>query len=145
MDKFFNSLEYIDIDMACHWLGQLIEFFRCTTEYLWSCARVIRHLFTSTALRSKGPLRREFGSGFATQQVIGVELCQVDSPVCAYETLKPHKIGGINVTGMAGWRFQIRKVQEANARFLLDTDRTKRADHSVRSDDIKRLASSPQS
>ena len=25
MDKFFNSLEYIDIDMACQWLGHLIE------------------------------------------------------------------------------------------------------------------------
>jgi len=49
----------------------------------------------------EGFIAPRIGSRFVVQQVIGIELCQVDSPACAYEAFEPHRSGGINVTGLA--------------------------------------------
>ena len=141
MDKFFNSLEYIDIDMACHWLGQLIEspFPLHNRVFMELCALYSTPVYIDCSAL-EGAIAARIGSGFATQQVIGVELCQVDSPVCAYETLEPQKIGGINVTGMAV-AVSDQEGSELTHVFSWTLTNQEGRPFLVRSDDIKRLAS----
>lgn len=102
MDKFFHSMEYIDISMACHWLCQLTES-PCplpSRALMELCERYSTPVYIDCSAL-EGVIAPRIGRSFVIQQVIGIEHCQVDSPVCAYEAFEPHKSGGINVTGMA--------------------------------------------
>ena len=102
MDKFFNSLEYIDIDMACQWLGHLIESpFPLPSRYVMElCEHYSTPVYIDCS-ELEGVIAPRAGSRFVIQHVIGIELCQVESPAFAYEAFEPNKVGGINVTGMA--------------------------------------------
>ncbi len=102
MDKIFNSMEYIDIDMACQWLCQLIEspFPLPSRVVMELCERYSTPVYIDCSAL-EGFIAPRIGSRFVVQQVIGIELCQVDSPACAYEAFEPHRSGGINVTGLA--------------------------------------------
>jgi hypothetical protein len=102
MDKLFNSMEYIDIGMACQWLCQLTEspFPLSSRALMELCERYSTPAYIDCSAL-EGFIATRTGSSLVRQQVIGIELCQVDSPARAYETFEPHKSGGINVTGMA--------------------------------------------
>lgn len=102
MDKFFNSLEYIDIDMACQWLGHLIESpFPLPSRYVMElCEHYSTPVYIDCS-ELEGVIAPRAESRFVMQHVIGIELCQVESPAFAYEAFEPNKVGGINVTGMA--------------------------------------------
>ena len=102
MDIFFNSMEYIDIGMACQWLCQLTEspFPLPSRALMELCERYSTPVYIDCSAL-EGVIAPRVGSRFVMKQVIGIELCQVDSPVCAYEAFEPHKSGGFNVSGMA--------------------------------------------
>ena len=102
MDKFFNSMEYIDIGMACQWLCQLTEspFPLPSRALMELCERYSTPVYIDCSAL-EGVIAPIIGSASVVQQVIGIEHCEVDSPVCAYEAFEPHRSGGINVTGLA--------------------------------------------
>jgi hypothetical protein len=74
------------------------------------------------------------------QQVIGIEHCQVDSPVCAYEAFEPNKSGGIDVTGMAVLLSERDELEQSHVHSWTLTNQEGRP-FLFRPGDIKRLAS----
>jgi len=74
------------------------------------------------------------------QQVIGMEICQVDSPACAYEAFEPHKSGGIDVTGMAVVLSDREELEQSHVHSWTLTNQESRP-FLFRPGDIKRLAS----
>lgn len=141
MDKFFNSLEYIDIDMAGQWLGHLIESpFTLPSRYVMElCERYSTPVYIDCSAL-EGLIAAKIGSGFVMQQVIGIERCQVDSPVCAYEAFEQDNIGGINVTGMAV-ALSDQEGSELSHVFSWTLTSQEGRPFLVRPGDIKRLAS----
>ena len=102
MYHIVNSMEHIEIDTACRWLDRLIEPpFPVSSKILMElCEQYSTPVYIDCSAL-EGVIAPRVGSRFVVQEVIGIELCQVDSPVCAYEAFEPNRSGGINVTGMA--------------------------------------------
>lgn len=141
MDKFFNSMEFIDIGMACQWLCQLTEspFPLSNRALMELCERYSTPVYIDCSAL-EGVIAPRVGSRFVAQQVIGIELCQVDSPVRAFEAFEPHKSNGISVTGMA---VALSDREESEGSYVHSWILTNHEGRPLlfRPDDIKRLAS----
>lgn len=102
MDQIVNNMEHLEIDTACQWLTHLIESpFPVSRKILMGlCEQYSTPVYIDCSAL-EGVIAPLVGSSFVAQQVIGTELCQVESPASAFEAFDPHQSGGIDVTGMA--------------------------------------------
>ncbi|HCJ30735.1 MAG TPA: hypothetical protein DHV63_15930 [Pseudomonas sp.] len=140
MERFFNSMEYIDFGMAAQWLCQLAEASIPLSgiAFMELCERYSTPVYIDCAAL-EGFIAPRIGTRFVMQQVIGMEHCQVDSPVCAYEAFEPHKSGGIDVTGMAVVLSNREELEQPHVHSWTLTNQEGRP-FLFRPDDIKRLA-----
>jgi hypothetical protein len=141
MDKFFNSMEYIDIGTACQWLCQLTEspFPLPSRALMELCQHYSTPVYIDCSAL-EGVIAPRIGSEFVMQQVIGVALCEVDTPACAFEAFEPHKSGGFNVTGMAV-ALSDQEGSELTHVFSWTLTNQEGRPFLVKPDDIKQLAS----
>ncbi|MGE6531439.1 hypothetical protein ACQKEM_20970 [Pseudomonas sp. NPDC077382] len=141
MERFFNSMEYIDLGMACQWICQLTEapIPLPGSALMELCERYSTPVYIDCATL-EGVIAPRIGTRFVMQQVIGIEHCQVDSPVCAFEAFEPHKSGGIDVTGMAVLLSKRDELEQSHVHSWTLTNQEGRP-FLFRPDDIKRLAS----
>ncbi|WP_313410719.1 hypothetical protein [Stutzerimonas kunmingensis] len=141
MERFFNSMEYIDLGMACQWLCQLTEapLPLPGSALMELCERYSTPVYIDCATL-EGVIAPRIGTRFVMQQVIGIEHCRVDSPACAYEAFEPHKSGGIDVTGMAVLLSERDELAQSHVHSWTLTNQERRP-FLFRPGDIKRLAS----
>lgn len=134
-------MEYIDLGMACQWLCQLTEapLPLPGSALMELCERYSTPVYIDCATL-EGVIAPRIGTRFVMQQVIGIEHCQVDSPVCAYEAFEPHKSGGIDVTGMAVLLSERDELEQSHVHSWTLTNQEGRP-FLFRPGDIKRLAS----
>lgn len=134
-------MEYIDVAMACQWLCQLTEapFPLPGSALMALCERYSTPVYIDCATL-EGVIAPRIGTRFVMQQVIGIEHCQVDSPVCAYEAFEPNKSGGIDVTGMAVLLSERDELEQSHVHSWTLTNQEGRP-FLFRPGDIKRLAS----
>ncbi|MBB2493503.1 hypothetical protein [Aquipseudomonas ullengensis] len=141
MDKLINSMEYIDIGMACQWLCHLTEspFPLPSRALMELCERYATPIYIDCSAL-EGVIAPRVGSRFVMQQVIGIGHCQVDSPISAYEAFEPHRSGGINVSGLAVALSDREESELSHVDSWTLTSQEGRP-FLFRPDDIKRLAS----
>lgn len=141
MDHIVSSMEHIEIDTACQWLDRLIESpLPVSSKMLMQlCEQYSTPVYIDCSAL-EGVIAPLVGSSFVVQQVIGTELCQVESPVCAFEAFDSHKSGGINVTGMA---VVLSNREESEGSYVHSWTLTNQEGRPFlfKPDDIKRLAS----
>lgn len=141
MDKFFDSMDFIEIGTACQWLCQLTDspFPLQNREFMELCERYLTPVYIDCSAL-EGVIATRAGSRFVMQQVIGIELCRVDSPACAYTAFEPHKSGGIDVTGMAVTVLNGADVERSHVNSWILTNPEGRP-FLFRPSDIKKMAS----
>lgn len=134
-------MEYIDLGMACQWLRQLTEAPHPLPDsaLMELCERYSTPVYIDCATL-EGVIAPRIGTRFVMQQVIGIEHCQVDSPVCAYQAFELHKSGGIDVTGMAVLLSERDELEQSHVHSWTLTNQEGRP-FLFRPGDIKRLAS----
>lgn len=140
MDHIVNSMEHIEIDTACQWLDRLIESpFPVSSRILMElCEQYSTPVYIDCSAL-EGVIAPPVGSSFVVQQVIGTELCQVESPASAFEAFDPHQSGGGNVTGMAVVLSDREESEGLYVHSWILTNQEGRP-FLFRPDDIKRLA-----